>query len=244
MRENEIRFFRALSEAVGADHLRSKCLGTKVSSRDVFLDRNIEEYSFPSDVIHLLVELQKILRCTGSPGVGSLAHHIDGFFDDHPLYGTRIVEFDEEQHFSTCRIVALKILSKLWKDDYLPQYNEQYGRIECFNRMLQKHRLKTSVDFVPGTIDDFFELVRAHAKPNNGSVKAKIGFDFIGGRVAQRAYYDSLRDIAHLSPKNSRLKRPFRCSMFELEAEAGMRFVSISQSDLQGMIQDRLAMLC
>lgn len=244
MPKNEDHFFRALNVAVGSTHIKSKSLGTKVSASDVFLDKNFENYEFPDSVKLLLKELNIDLCSTGSPGSGSLAHFVDGLFSNHPVYGTRIVEFDEEQHFSLFRAATLRRLSVFWGEEYLPHYAEHCGRADCFNRMLNKHRLKVTIDSVPESIKSFIELVQANAKPNNSYVRMTRGFEFVGGRVAQRALYDTLRDVAHLSPKNSLFSKPFRCSIFEFETEAGIGFLGILQSDLQRMLKERLKILC
>ncbi len=242
MPDNETYFFQTLNTIVGGN-LKAKTIGLKISSGDVFLDKDFRKYNFRDDIESMLLLILKELQSTGSVGIGSLSHHVDGLFVDHPKFGSRIIEFDEEQHFNTFRAVTLRHVSSQVKSKYLSHFQECCGDAEYFNRMLSKHQLKTTVKSVPETVDSFIELVQRNARPNYGYIEPKTGFDYIGGRIAQRAYYDSLRDLAHLSPMNSSFALPLRFSMFEFEKESGRRFDLIPRDKLRSMIERRLNFL-
>ena len=242
MPESEARFFHALSKILGSQYLKAKSIGGKVSSNDVFLEKDFEQYDFPENVKSMLSRLLKELRSTGSVGKGSLSHHVDGLLVDHPKFGNRIIEFDEVQHFNTFRAVCLRQLSNHIDLGHLAYYEKYCDDLTCFNEMLRKHRLKAVVKSVPETIESLIDLVQKNATSNSGYTKTKTGFNYAGGRIAQRAYYDTLRDVAHLSPKNQSLAPPLRVAAFEFEDETGRALSQITQNQLQALIEHRLAL--
>ena len=243
MPKNETHFFQALRPIVGSSYLKAKSIGVKVSSADVFLDKDYKQYDFPDQIRLLFSALLKELRSTGSVGTGSLSHHIDGLLVDHPEYGSRIIEFDEEQHFNTFRAASLRHLSAQLGPKYLPHYQKCCRNPNYFNQMLRKHQLRIVVKSVPETVQSFIDLVQANAKPRNGYIETKTGFNFVGGRIAQRAYYDTLRDVAHLSRKNPSFGPPLRLTMFEFEKEAGREFSQIPLDELRSLVERRLNVL-
>ena len=243
MPKNETHFFQALSEIVGSRNLKAKSIGMKVSSSDVFLDKDYKQYEFPDQIRSMFSWLLKELRSTGSVGTGSLSHHIDGLLVDHPKYGSRIIEFDEEQHFNTFRAGSLLQLSTHVELNYLGHYQECCNDLNCFNQMLRKHRLKAVVKSVPGNIESFINLVQTNATSGNGYIEPKTGFNYVGGRIAQRSYYDTLRDVAHLSWRNQSLAPPLRMTAFEFEKETGREFIQIPQNELETLVKRRLSIL-
>lgn len=243
MPKNETHFFQALSEIVGSRNLKAKSTGVKVSCSDVFLDKDYKRYEFPDQIMSMFSSLLKELRSTESVGTGSLSHHIDGFLVDHPKYGSRIVEFDEEQHFNTFRTASLRQLTTHIELNYLGHYQEYCNDLNCFNQMLRKHRLKAVVKSVPKTIESFINLVQTNATPDNGYIEPKTGFNYVGGRIAQRSYYDTLRDVAHLSLRNQSLAPPLRMTAFEFEKETGQKFIKIPQNELRTLVERRLSTL-
>lgn len=240
MPKNEKYFFQTLSKIVGLENLKSKSIGVKVSSMDVHLDKDYNQNRFPDQINSILSSLLAKLRCSDPVGTGSLSHHLDGLFIDHPIYGTRIIEFDEEQHFNTFRVASLVKLSSVLDSPFVSQYQDLCKNPIYFNMMLKQHRLKVRVESVPATIDSFIDLIKNYATPNNGYIKPKTGFDYIGGRIAQRAYYDTLRDVIHLSELNNTFSPPIRMSTFEFEKETGLSFSQIPQKKLQHLIENRL----
>lgn len=241
MPKNETHFFQTLGKIVGSRHLKSKSIGKKISSSDARLDKNYKNNQLPAYINSMLSSLLIQLKCSGSVGQGSLSHHIDGLFIDHPKFGTRIIEFDEEQHFNTFREASLVQLSSVLESQFVSQYQELCRDPNYFNEMLKKHRLKVRVDSAPTTINSFIDLIETYAAPNNSYIKPKTGFDYIGGRIAQRAYYDTLRDVIHLSKSNNTFSPLIRMSAYEFEKESGLSFSQIPQNRLQLLIEGKLA---
>lgn len=239
MPDNEKYFFQNLSAIVGSN-LIAKSIGKNVTRNDVFLDKDFRRHGLPHEIELMFAMMLKELLSTGSIGSGSLSHHVDGMFINHTKYGSRIIEFDEEQHFTPFRSVSLRYVSSQVKTISLTQFQVYYRNVDYFNRMLRKHRLKVTIKEVPETVNIFISLIQNYARQSNGYIEPKTGFNFVGGRIAQRAYYDSLKDIAHLSPTNSHLDLPLRFSMFEFEEEACKRFNLIPQNQLRTMIEHRL----
>ena len=64
-----------------------------------------------------------------------------------------------------------------------------------------------------------------------------MNYNYWGGRIAQRAYYDFLRDIAHLSKYNSGFKPIIRFSMFQFERDFAISFDKISFDELANSIR-------
>lgn len=243
MPKNETYFFQTLRTIVGSRYLKAKSIGVKVLSSDVFLDKDYKQYDFPDQIRSMFSALLKDLRSTGSVGTGSLSQYIDGLFVDHPKYGSRIIEFDEEQHFNTFRTASLRQLSAQLRPKYLLHYQECCRDLNCFNQMLRKHRLNVVVKSIPEAVQSFIDLVQANAKPGNGYIKPKTGFKYVGGRIAQRSYYDTLRDVAHLSLWNHSLGPPLRLTKFEFEKESGREFSQIPPDELRSLVERRLNVL-
>ena len=125
---------------------------------------------------------------------------------NHQILGFRIIEFDEEQHFTPARLDALRLLQKIEGLDFLDLYKQLCEFEPYLNGfVLPKHRIRDKFD---GPITNFSEFQVWHSsitpkEKKNGYIGPKPGFSFIGGRIAQRAYYDTLRDVAHLSASNT-----------------------------------------
>jgi len=140
MPENETLFFSTLSKIVGARNLTANAVGMKVSSNDIYLDKDYKQYGFQDNINSLFQRLLVEFQSVGSIGTGSLSHHI-------------------------------------------------------------------------------------------------------GGRIAQRAYYDTLRYVAHYSPRNDSFSPPLRFTIFELEEEAGCEFNKIPLNELESLLESRLNLL-
>jgi len=212
-------------------------------TEDVFLNTDFHKYHFPENVMNMFSSILQDLSSTGDLPARSLSSHIDGFVRGHGSLGTRIIEFDEEQHFTPFRRITLEHLSKLSQIipiKYLPHLLECCNKTDCFNRMLNKHRIKAKVQSGPQSIEEFKRLVELQGTENNGYIKPKRGFDFLGGRIAQRAYYDTLRDVAHLAKENLNLKCALRFTKYEFEDRDGRDFLSIDDKSLCSLIEHRL----
>lgn len=183
MGKNEVKFYECFQNIIGKEYLKSKSVDKKVSKDDIFLSSNYLEYDFNDNTINII---EKILKCFKSDfNIPSryLASYIDGITVNHPQLGTRIIEFDEEQHFSPYRENELVILKQkhidLW---FIDSYLELCRDIRHFNIMLKKHRIKYNSNDI----------------------------------VSLSKLSDMLRDLAHLSPKNSHLKQIIRFSKYEI----------------------------
>ena len=228
---DEERFFIALEQLIG-DCIISKALNRTVSANDVFLNDDYRKMSLApeteEDIKNVLIELDSEFNFDGS----SLAQYIDGLITMHPVLGSRIVEFDEEQHFSPARLITLSALqnnSVMFPESYSLLLNS----MTVFNSMLTKNRLsKIKFDKLP----DFDELLKSISKPEikeSGYIEAKNGFDYKGGRIAQRAYYDLLRDVAHLSSSNKGLSSVLRFPKVLFENQYSCVFSKISQENIK-----------
>ena len=240
MPKDEAVFFQAFRQVVGEEYLLSKNIGKKISVDDVNINKNYINSRFPDNVNEMLSTILSIMKSTGDIPSGSLSHNIDGLLVNHPQYGTRIVEFDEEQHFNPYRLLSLKELSKISIAPYIEHLIENCKDIGYFKRMLKKHRLKIYLEFVPNDIKDFHRIVEENANQNNGYIKHKKGFEFWGGRIAQRAFYDTLRDVAHFSPINIGFKYPFRFTKYEFEQKMSKTFDSLTSDEIHHYIEKRL----
>lgn len=140
-------------------------------------------------------------------------------------FGPRIVEFDEEQHFSPFRYATLGIIKKTIEVDYdLGLYRGYCRSAEHFERFARKHRLRGMDVSEATTSQDFLAaLAKSGNLSGNGFVSPKPCFPFVGGRIAQRAYYDCLRDFFHRSPPGVAmgLKPILRVSIYQVEERVG-----------------------
>ena len=197
---DEEKFFLALSALAGEEFLVSKNIGKPVKKSDVFLSDNYLDYDFDQQVIDRYEHLLHALDSDGSFSSASLSHFIDGLVIGHPVLGSRIVEFDEEQHFTPARKDTLTSLKTILPDSYLSEYIDICNDLDYLNNaVLKKNRIKNRLTILPDTHKDFIQWLHDSEENISGYIEPKRGFDYPGGRIAQRAYYDSLRDTAHLS---------------------------------------------
>jgi hypothetical protein len=226
--KDETRFFEVFSHLFGTNYLLSKSIEKPISSSEVFLSNNFRDYEFSHPIVSFYEKILNDLNSNGVFSSESLSHYIDALAVNHPFLGTRIIEFDEEQHFTPARMDTLKSLSKILETPYIAPYIEicsdiKYLQLEVFN----KHRLKSKIFQIPKTFLEFNTWLINSNEKSSGYICKKNGFEFLGGRIAQRAYYDSLRDTAHLSPKNPNMKVPLRFSKKEFEDLAKTQFSKI-----------------
>lgn len=140
---------------------------------------------------------------------------IDGLILDHSSLGTRIVEFDELQHFSPAREITLEL-----ENQYIPlSHNDRY--------------LKFLND------DDIIELAR-RKNTISGFCKRVCGFNFVGGRICQRAYFDMMKDYAHLSEHGKGLEPFLRFSIPDFGVNNEPKFLRMSDSDVKERLTNLL----
>lgn len=232
--KDEAKFFSSLSEILGERYLISKSINRPVTSSDIFLPRDFRAYNFHSEVEEYYTKVLRLLCSDGNFNSGSLSSFIDGLIVGHPILGTRIVEFDEAQHFTPARRDTLICLSTLLTNSYIPEFLSICEDLEYLNnRVLKKHRLKKGLEELPQSFTEFLIWLEASTKGNSGYIKSKKGFDYKGGRIGQRAYYDSLRDTAHLSDENEVLNPPIRIAKKTLEDILECKLAIATESNLK-----------
>jgi len=238
---DEKKFFEAFSKIIGSKFLFSKNIDKPTSSNQIFLSSYFPEYKFSDEIIQVYNEILSKLNSTNTFKSNSLSHLIDGLIIEHPIFGNRIVEFDEEQHFTPARLETLNILKNSVKLPYLDIYIEICNDLNYLNTaVLNKHRISFKLDKYPTTFKNFLEWLNNQEIKESGYIEGKNGFDFKGGRIAQRAYYDSLRDTAHLSPKNEFFNFPLRFPKRLFELKTNLSFSMIKDEDVKSIIKEIL----
>ncbi|MBK7853263.1 MAG: hypothetical protein IPJ66_19610 [Bacteroidetes bacterium] len=235
---DEGRFFQALRQVIGKEELYAKSLGKHLQAGFLTLPRQIEFADLTPALSEMMKQINSVLMKDGDAGKGTLVARLDGFVYKHPVLGTRIVEFDEEQHFTPARKETLKLLQGHVQSVYIKDYLELCDNLDYFNQsVLPKHRVRLTLEQLPESFAAFQKLLVDEGVKEMGFVARKAGFLFLGGRVAQRAYYDTLRDIAHLLPNNRRLLEPIRISKYEIEKITGKKMESSSINILADAIR-------
>ncbi len=239
--KDEDTFFLAISELAGEEFLVSKNIGKPVNKSDVFLSDNYRDYDFDDHVIDCYEKIVHALDSDGSFSSASLSHFIDGLVIGHPVLGNRIVEFDEEQHFTPARKDTLIFLKTILPDSYLSEYIDICSDLDYLNNaVLKKNRIKDRLSILPDSHKDFIQWLHDSEEKISGYIEPKKGFDYTGGRIAQRAYFDSLRDTAHLSPKNKSLEPPLRFAKKQFEDAYKKDFKDLSTDQLRYVIMNQL----
>lgn len=108
------------------------------------------------------------------------------------------------------------------------------------SEVIPKQRLKLRLTAMPPNIKAFREWLSQQANVS-GYIEAKNGFPYLGGRISQRAFYDTLRDVAHLAKENSHLSSPIRFAKKSFENEFHCQFKNITNDNLALSIKNRLA---
>lgn len=240
--KDEVKFFNAFSELIGQDYLLSKSIRKPISASNVFLSDNYIDYNFDDKVNNCYSDILEALGSNKTFTSNSLAHFIDGVVVNHPKLKNRIVEFDEEQHFTPARRDTLVFLKEILPDAYLTLCQNICDDISYLNKyVLKKHRIKNSLKSIPKSFSYFVKWLELSGEKPSGYIENKNSFDFIGGRIAQRAYYDCLRDTAHLSVKNISLEPPLRFAKKSFEDITKEDFNSISPERAKEIIIAQLS---
>ena len=235
--KDETRFFIALSELLGKDYLLSKSIGKPINSSHFFLSNNYKTYSFSKEVNNCYSKILTDLKSNRQFSSDSLSHHIDCIIINHPILKSRIVEFDEEQHFTPARMDTIKHLKEILSDNYFSKFTEICTDKDYLNDyVLKKHRIKNKIENVPKSFIEFTKWLEQSNEKPSGYICKKNGFEFLGGRIAQRAYYDCLRDTAHLSEKNKNFESPLRFAKKTFEDKEKKDFNLISNNRIKEII--------
>jgi hypothetical protein len=237
---DELRFFRKFADVIGLDYIQAKGIERPIDTDLVELPCDYRKLTFKPDIKLMLKEIVELLDGDFNFGNNSLASKIDGLMIEHPLAGTRIVEFDEEQHFTPPRLFTLQRLSESIDLKYSREFISICNDTAYLNsQVIPKHRIKGGIRQLPANIQEFREWLEQHAK-TSGYVEAKNGFAYHGGRISQRAYYDTLRDVAHLAVQNDHLDAPIRFAKKTFENRFHKGFAKISDEELEVGIKEVL----
>lgn len=232
MSEAQKRFINALTSVLGSEYVDP--------SPHLYIcpDFRLNEYMHEnvSNVI------QQILETFNSnfDFTHARSPKIDCMIKNHPTLGTRIVEFDEEQHFTVFRQLTLSLLGDYIGSPFIENYIEFFNVPDTTIKMLRKARLFQHVSLESaGDIEEFlYSLSKITA--NNKFIRKTPGFPFVGGRMLQRAYYDLLKDIAHLSVPNLGFENILRFSLFDFELTANQPIMHIEQEALEKILINTL----
>jgi len=235
--KDETKFFIGFSELFGVEYLLSKSIGKPINSSHIFFSKNFEDYNFNKEINDCYLDILKDLKSNNIINSNSLSHHIDGLIINHPILQSRIVEFDEEQHFTPARMDTISHLQEILPDYYFSVFKKICSDKNYLNDyVLKKHRIKNKLNNVPTSFIEFVTWLEQSNEKLSGYISKKKGFEFLGGRIAQRAYYDCLRDTAHLSKKNSELVYPLRFAKKRFEDIENTNFSLIPKCRIKEII--------
>jgi|25_taG_2_1085351.scaffolds.fasta_scaffold01231_5 hypothetical protein len=232
--KDETLFFSEFNELLGEEWFLSKSIQKPISSAAIFLSDDFRDYAFPKSIENNFEELLEALKSNYSFSSKSLSHYIDGLIKNHPLLGSRIVEFDEEQHFTPAFRQSMMVQSKTIDQKFSKFYLEILSDVNYLNdEVLKKHRIKSRFKEFPNN-NQFLEAIENEKV--SGYIKPKKAFDYLGGRMSQRAYYDCLRNAAHLSSKNTELQPILRFPKKFFEDATNKKFGTIEKEQLKELI--------
>jgi len=235
--KDETKFFIAFSELIGKDYLLSKSIEKPINSSHIFLSNNYVDYNFNKELNDCYIKILTDLKSSRTFSSNSLSHHVDGIIYNHPFLKNRIVEFDEEQHFTPARMDTIKHLKEILPDNYFSKFTEICEDKNYLNDyVLKKHRIKNKIKSVPKSFIEFTKWLEQSNENSSGYICEKNSFNFLGGRIAQRAYYDCLRDTAHLSEKNKNFESPLRFVKKTFEDIEKVDFNLISNEKIKEII--------
>jgi len=241
---DESLFFEVFSDVTGREYFYSKSIDKPITKEHIYLSNNYSKYEFSEEVRNAYKAILKRLNSNFTFSSDSLAHYVDGLVRKHPLLGTRIVEFDEEQHFTPARKDTLESINNITNNAYIESFLKICKDLKYLNNeVLPKNRIKSKLEKTPKDFMEFIQWLESSSEKESGYIEAKNGFEFLGGRLAQRAYYDCLRDTAHLSTKNQNFSAPLRFAKKTFEDKAGTTFGSIPEDKLKEIITSQLKII-
>jgi hypothetical protein len=235
-----------------------ECLGRKSVLRK---DREVRQYfaefgarlvsdhtmhEFGQREREALDEILGHLLGTEEPGKPvDLTRHLDGMLSPDCPLGPRIIEFDEEQHFSSFRLVTLPVIQRTVEVAYdLELYRKYCCEPRYTERLLKKHRLRDPAWSRFLSTRALVDELARHQDALKGIsyVRPTRQFPFFEGRIAQRAYYDCLRDFFHVSGagKAMGLKPIISVSIYQVEELLGG---PMDRAELQAVVDAVRAVL-
>jgi hypothetical protein len=209
--KDEDRFFGVFNTVTGGEFLDSKCIGKPVDGTFIYIPADYKSLELSSGIKAMFAQITEVLGSDGNFGAGNLNHHIDALLIDHPLMGSRVVEFDEEVNFTPPRKFTLQILRDYSDYSFISPYLLICNDLRYLNGyVIPKYQIKAGIHTYPATIRTLIEWLDEHVTSSVAHVEAKPGFNYLGGRMSQRAYYDTILDVAHLARQNDHLSPPLR----------------------------------
>lgn len=248
MRAQQV-FFEALTLVLGDSSVvdRSAEISSYLDQLGVRIYTNHEVMELSPQ---MSVEMSKICELLSGPEDEQSAPRTlrpDGMITDASSLGPCIIEFDEEQHFSPSRLVTLEVAHDVFGARFDIHGYARYCSQRGFTyRFLKKCRISGLEPDMCTDPHAFLEALRGSVGMSSSRYIAPVaGFRFAGGRMAQRAYYDCLRDVVHQSNRGvtAGLKPIVRISLFEIEEAIGERFESSSESSIARAIERRISVL-
>ena len=238
--KDEITFLNAISNVLSDKYLFSNKIKKPISERHLYFNKDFRNFQLEENIRLSLNKLTKKLKCSFLFSKGGLYQYLDLMVFDHPELGSRLIEFDEEQHFTIYRKESIRLIKGYFPTNFWSKYLVHFENIEYQKQMLIKHMINYQVEELIDSIHSFEDIISKHTNDKNCYVKSKRDFPFIGGRIAQRAYFDILRDIAQFDKRNSHLESIIRFSKFEFEEEYHQPFKKIKPIEMEIYIKRRL----
>lgn len=201
----EDKFLQAVSDVVGlrVDTTRSALVYAN-SQRNHYIDPCVSK---------ILEEIKALLHSTED--FSNRHAPVDGIIWNHQELGTRVIEFDEYQHFTPQRKLTIEISEK-----YRPlSFHERY-----------RHYLEAN--------NIFEEATRTTIR--SGFHKPVAGFRFDGGRMCQRAYFDTMKDYVHLSGNGQGFNPILRFSIPDFGVATEAQFLRLDSCFIRTRINDML----
>lgn len=201
--EAQERFFRILANVLGNQYVST--------TKQINIYAKCERNKYSDERIPKLLEIMRTILKSDSEFSNKKAP-IDGLILNHPNLGTRIIEFDELQHFSPERKISLEL-----EKNFLPlSFNDRYLQFLNNDSIIESARRKNMI---------------------KGFCKPVCGFKFDGGRICQRAYFDTMKDYAHLSEHGKGLEPIIRFSIPDFGVNTEPKFLRMSEYDIQQRIK-------
>ncbi len=200
----EERFFDVFSEVLDTQIERSK-YGL------VYANWNFNQY-IENGVKEALHCLKDSLNSTNDFSNKTLP--VDCVLRNHRTLGTRVIEFDEYQHFTNERKLAIDKMSSEYPLEYHERYLTYFKDPEVMNTMI-------------GVTN------RA------GFHKAVPGFNFDGGRMVQRAFFDTLKDYIHFMNVNDGFMPIIRFALPDFGVNSA-QFLRMDKTVIKNVIEERL----
>jgi hypothetical protein len=208
MGDVEMKFFTALKNVLGETYVRSPF--------DCRIYAKYEDNNYQHTVKELAESILKTINSTYD--FSNRPTPVDGAIVNHPQLGTRLVEFDEYQHFTPMRAKVIELSKQILPLDFHEHYLELIESAEV------KHEMQA-------------------VTKRTGFRKPVPGFQIENGRMFQRAYFDFLKDYAHLSEKFRQLSPIVRFAIPDFGAKDNSQFLRISENTVQKLIDQKLMKL-